>query len=82
MPLLFVVGVICGTLLSFVWWPFFFALLAGLCLYFACDLLASLMAAKEHGWKFLLPLFIMFFSVHISYGCGTIVGLLNGKKLR
>lgn len=81
-PLLFVVGVICGTLLSFVWWPFFFALLAGLCLYFACDLLASLMAAKEHGWKFLLPLFIMFFCVHISYGCGTIVGLLNGKKLR
>lgn len=81
-PLLFVVGIICGVLLSFVWLPFFFALLAGLCLYFTCDLLASVMAAKEHGWKYLLPLFIMFFCVHISYGWGTIVGMFSGIKLR
>ena len=79
-PLLFVVGIICGVLLSFVWLPFFFALLAGLCLYFTCDLLASVMAAKEHGWKYLLPLFIMFFCVHISYGWGTIVGMFTGRR--
>lgn len=81
-PLLFVAGIICGVLLSFVWLPFFFALLAGLCLYFTCDLLASVMAAKEHGWKYLLPLFIMFFCVHISYGWGTIVGMFTGRKLK
>ena len=81
-PLLFVVGIICGVLLSFVWLPFFFALLAGLCLYFTCDLLASVMAAKEHGWKYLLPLFIMFFCVHISYGWGTIVGMFTGRILK
>ena len=81
-PLLFVVGIICGVLLSFVWLPFFFALLAGLCLYFTCDLLASVMAAKEHGWKYLLPLFIMFFCVHISYGWGTIVGMFTGRRLK
>ena len=81
-PLLFVVGIICGVLLSFVWLPFFFALLAGLCLYFTCDILASVMAAKENGWKYLLPLFIMFFCVHISYGWGTIVGMFSGIKLR
>lgn len=81
-PLLFVVGIICGVLLSFVWQPFFFALLAGLCLYFTCDLLASVMAAKEHGWKYLLPLFIMFFCVHISYGWGTIVGMFTGRRLK
>lgn len=81
-PLLFVAGIICGVLLSFVWLPFFFALLAGLCLYFTCDLLASVMAAKEHGWKYLLPLFIMFFCVHISYGWGTIVGMFTGRRLK
>lgn len=81
-PLLFVVGIICGVLLSFVWLPFFFALLAGLCLYFTCDLLASVMAAKENGWKYLLPLFIMFFCVHISYGWGTIVGMFTGRRLK
>lgn len=81
-PLLFVVGIICGVLLSFVWLPLFFALLAGLCLYFTCDLLASVMAAKEHGWKYLLPLFIMFFCVHISYGWGTIVGFFTGRRLK
>ena len=81
-PLLFVAGIICGVLLSFVWLPFFFALLAGLCLYFTCDLLASVMAAKEHGWKYMLPLFIMFFCVHISYGWGTIVGFFSGRKLK
>lgn len=81
-PLLFVVGIICGVLLSFVWLPFFFALLAGLCLYFTCDILASVMAAKENGWKYLLPLFIMFFCVHISYGWGTIVGMFTGRRLK
>ena len=81
-PLLFVAGIICGMLLSFAWLPFFFALLAGLCLYFTCDLLASVFAAKEYGWKYLLPLFIMFFCVHISYGMGTIVGFFTGRKLK
>lgn len=81
-PLLFVAGIICGMLLSFVWLPFFFALLAGLCLYFTCNLLASVFAAKEYGWKYLLPLFIMFFCVHISYGWGTIVGFFTGRKLK
>lgn len=81
-PLLFVTGIIFGAFLSFVWLPFFFALLAGLCLYFTCDLLASVMAAKEHGWKYLLPLFIIFFCVHISYGWGTIVGMFTGRRLK
>lgn len=81
-PLMFVGGIASGVILSFIWLPFFFALLAGLCLYFICDLLASVMAAKEHGWKYLLPLFIMFFCVHVSYGWGTIVGLFTGRKLK
>lgn len=81
-PLLFVGSILCGVALAFVWLPFFYALLAELCLYFTCDLLASILAAKEHGWKYLLPLFVMFFCVHISYGWGTIVGLFTGRKLK
>lgn len=81
-PLIFVVGIIGGTILSLVFFPFVYLLLAGLCLYFLCDFVASLLAAKEHGWKFLLPLFVMFFCVHFSYGWGTIVGFFTGRKLK
>lgn len=81
-PLIFVIGIIGGTILSLVFFPFVYLLLAGLCLYFLCDFVASLLAAKEHGWKFLLPLFVMFFCVHFSYGWGTIVGFFTGRKLK
>ena len=81
-PLIFVVGIIGGIILSLVFLPFVYLLLAGLCLYFLCDFVASLLAAKEHGWKFLLPLFVMFFCVHFSYGWGTIVGFFTGRKLK
>lgn len=80
-PLIFVIGIIGGTILS-LFFPFVYLLLAGLCLYFLCDFVASLLAAKEHGWKFLLPLFVMFFCVHFSYGWGTIVGFFTGRKLK
>lgn len=81
-PLLFVVGIIGGTIFSLVWWPFFYALTVGLGLYFICNLTASLVAVKEHGWKYFLPLFVMFFCVHVSYGWGTIVGMFTGRKLK
>lgn len=81
-PLLFVCGIICGIIISLVWHPFVYALLAGLGLYFLCDIVASLAAAKEHGWNFFFPLFVMFFCVHISYGWGTIVGFFTGRKLK
>lgn len=81
-PLLFVVGGIGGIILSFVCWQFLYALAIGLGAYFLCDLVASLLAAKEHGWKYFLPLFIMFFCVHISYGWGTIVGMFTGRRLK
>lgn len=81
-PLLFVIGIISGMVLSFVWWPFFYALTIGLGFYFFCDFVASLKAANEHGWKFFLPLFFMFFCVHVSYGWGTIVGMFTGRKLK
>lgn len=81
-PLLFVLGIMFGFLLSWIHVYFAYALAAGLGLYFACDLGASFIAAKEHGWKYFFPLFLMFFCVHISYGWGTIVGMFTGRKLK
>ncbi|MDE5784110.1 MAG: glycosyltransferase family 2 protein [Prevotella sp.] len=81
-PLFFVTGIIGGVILSFIWFPVFCILVAGLGLYILCDFVASCLAAKEHGWKYFLPLFLMFFCVHISYGWGTIVGLFTGRKLK
>ena len=81
-PFLFVAGIICGIVLSFMWSPFFFALCVGLGLYFLCDLSASFVASKKHGWKYFWPLFVMFFCIHVSYGVGTIKGLITGRRLK
>ena len=81
-PLLFVLSIICGIILSFLWRPFFYLMISGLGLYFMCDFVASFKAAKKHGWKYFIPLFVMFFCVHVSYGWGTIVGLFTGRKLK
>ena len=43
---------------------------------------SSVSAAKKYGIRFLFPLFILFLSVHLSYGIGTIIGLINGEKPR
>ena len=81
-PLLFVVGIIGGIILSFVCIPFLYMLLAGMSLYVIFDLIASIYASNTYGAKFFLPLFIMFFCVHISYGWGTLVGFFTGRKLK
>jgi glycosyltransferase involved in cell wall biosynthesis len=79
-PLLFVLGIIVGIIGAVFFRPFLYALLAGLSLYISCDLIASIIVSKEHGWKYCLPLFIFFFCVHVSYGLGTIKGLVMEKN--
>lgn len=81
-PLLFVLAIIIGGIGSLIWRPIFYIWLAGLGMYFLCDAVASMMAAKKHGWKYVFPLFLMFFLVHISYGVGTIKGVFTGRKLK
>ena len=78
-PLIFVVGLILGAILSIAFNPFVYVYLAGLGLYFLCDLFASLQCTLKHGMKFMFPLFILFFVVHVSYGLGTIKGLIKRK---
>lgn len=77
-PLFFVAGIIVGMISSLFYIPIGYVLEGGLLLYFVCDLIASVEASKEHGWRFCLPLFMLFFCVHVSYGLGTIKGLFHG----
>lgn len=81
-PLVFVLGIILGAILSVFWRPFLYLYLSGFALYFFCDFMASFFAAQKHGWRYLLPLFFMFFCVHVSYGIGTIAGVFSGRKFK
>lgn len=78
-PLVFVVGLILGAILTIAFNPFIYVYLSGLGFYFLCDLFASIQCALKHGLKFLLPLFVLFFVVHVAYGLGTIKGLIKKK---
>lgn len=81
-PLLFVLSLICGIVLTLAFTPFIYILLVDLGLYFLCDFLASIIAAMKYRWKHFPVLFVMFFCVHISYGCGTIMGIFTGRRLK
>lgn len=81
-PLLFVLGIIFGIILSYIFHPIVYFYIVGLVVYCVCNILASLIACKKHGMKYFLPLIVMFFSVHVSYGWGTIVGLFTKWKLK
>lgn len=81
-PLLFVIGIIVGGVASLIFKPLLYVFIVGLGLYFFCDLIASMIVGMKHGWKYFFPLFVLFLFVHLSYGLGTIKGLLSGKKLK
>lgn len=80
-PLLFVVSGLFSIIISVLWSPFCYAFCGGLALYLIADAIASIMGAKENV-KCTLPLFILFFCVHVSYGMGTIAGLIKGLKTK
>ena len=76
-PLAFVLGLLfsfCGT---FIWFPIFYLLLTVIGLYSIVNILATCLECKKHGWKYIVALPILFMSVHISYGVGTIFGLIK-----
>lgn len=78
-PLLFVLGIVFGIVGSMLSPLVFYAFVAGISLYFLCDLVASFWAIRNHGLKYLLPLFVLCFFVHVAYGVGTIKGLFTGR---
>ena len=78
-PLLFVIGVVFGALLSLVYKPFAYVYMTVGLVYFCANILASLQCSIKHGIKFFVPLSILFLAVHIAYGIGTIKGLVKKK---
>ena len=80
-PLLFVVSGLFCIIISVLWSPFCYVFCGGLALYLIADAIASIMGAKDNV-KCTLPLFILFFCVHVSYGMGTIAGLIKGLKTK
>ena len=80
-PLLFVVSGLFSIIISVLWSPFCYVFCGGLALYLIADAMASIMGAKDNV-KCTLPLFILFFCVHVSYGMGTIAGIIKGLKTK
>ena len=75
-PLLFVLSLIIPLLIALLWWPF--ALVSAVSL-FAYTGLLSVVGIKLAVTKKLnfFCLLITFFVLHLSYGCGSLVGILS-----
>lgn len=79
-PFIFVLCGIISIITSIFWNPFYYILATGALLYFTTDILASIIASKKNR-RCMIPLFVLFFFVHVSYGIGTINGLIKGFKI-
>jgi len=76
-PLVFVCTLLAALVAGFFWIPAWGAGAAVLGLYLVVDVAASLMAAREHGWRFLAVLPWLYFVTHLTYGFGTLVGVFR-----
>ena len=79
-PLLFVTSMVVSICIGLFhvagWW-----MLSGILgTYIVAALGADMLACKRNGWEYFLVLPLMFLCVHVSYGTGTIVGLIKRKK--
>lgn len=75
-PLCFVVGIIGVSILKAIGYPFFSYLMWGM--YWLCAVLMSFIAVKgqkKNLYQLSLP--ILFFLLHVSYGIGSLVGMMK-----
>ena len=75
-PLLFVLSLIVPLLLVFVWWPFALVSAASLLAYTSLLSVVSLRLSIQKHLNFFY-LLITFFVLHLSYGWGSLVGILS-----
>lgn len=75
-PLAFVLSLIIPILLSLIWYPFaFISLLAALTYLILFGIISiHLVHTKKLSFRYLLCSFIV---LHLSYGCGSLIGILN-----
>ena len=79
-PLAFVLSLIICAIGAFFWKPLFWLLIVALGLYLLADMVATFVACKKHGFKFILILPWLFFCVHVAYGWGTLMGIFGKKQ--
>lgn len=75
-PLCFVIGIIGVSILKAIGYPFFSYLMWGM--YWLCAVLMSFIAVKgqkKNLYQLSLP--ILFFLLHVSYGIGSLVGMMK-----
>ena len=72
-PLLLVVGLAAGLILSLLWHPFVWVYCAGIALYLSLAILFSIRSSRDI--KQILIQTFTYATVHISYGTGYLVGL-------
>lgn len=75
-PLLFILSLIVPLLLALIWWPFALVSLASLLAYTGLLSVVSLKLAIKKKLNFFY-LLTTFFVLHLSYGWGSLVGILS-----
>jgi len=80
-PLLFLLSLIVPLLLAFIWWPFALVSLASLLAYTGLLSAVSLKLSIQKNLNFFF-LLITFFVLHLSYGWGSLMGILKLPFLR
>jgi hypothetical protein len=78
-PFAFVMAIIGSIILGFLWYQVFILLSIILGVYLLTSTIATIIACRKFGWKYIFVLPILFFLVHISYGLGTIIGIIKGN---
>ena len=76
-PFAFVLSCIVFLTGGFLWHLLWYILLCEIAAFVIADILADVSACIEYGFKYLPILFILFPLIHISYGWGTLVGIIK-----
>ncbi|MCX8084446.1 MAG: glycosyltransferase family 2 protein [Calditerrivibrio sp.] len=75
-PAIFVLSLIVSGVLSFI--PFFFYIfIFTISSYTFANIYFSFKIAKDKGFKYFLPTFVSFFTLHFSYGLGSVFGIIK-----
>jgi glycosyltransferase involved in cell wall biosynthesis len=78
-PLLFVLSIITPVLFSLIWVPFLWISAFCFILYFSCVLLVSITLSVQKKLNIFYTVYA-FTLLHLSYGCGSLMGLFHSHK--
>ncbi len=80
-PGFFVIFLIVGSLGAIIWPAFKWAFLTILSIYFILNICSSVyIALRKRDWRFLFTMPIIFLSLHLSYGLGSLWGVARSIK--